>query len=372
MKLTVILWLAIGLAAQAQEISILDIEPQCKELAQADNLECYHCQNNRSQQNKDHQLQFEHLSEEGSLSTPLVIDESDLNILCEHFEQKKEEGILLSGLSFELQKEQPKKKFKVIITFGPFLAFHHKMNLKIKNEDTNAVIKGIKPKQRHGLHHYNIFGDTRVGQFIDEPQNRITVELINDKMFMGLEYSHPKILFQDQWATPDNNQNVSISGTLAGEEIDVSGVPLKDYIYQIQASHGNTNLNAFAGKVFKLAGKKEGNNFELHLGGGAGTSIANGVTKYFYIDDNGQRKLNITENEGIKPYGFNVNGKVRIKHNFLKGRMNASLNYDGVYTRIDGQLGGFQTQGHLFSHQVGISVGVRIDDLFKKKKRKKK
>lgn len=363
-----------------QEINIIDIESECKSLelieTEAPVIEQSSCHNtNKSpfKVNYEHALKVETLDPEAkSVSYNVVnIDESDLSLLCEEF-SKSSEDLIKRGLSFEVDNKKAKKKWKLLITFGPFLAYHHKMNLKIKNEDTNASIKGIKPKQRHGLHHYNVFGDTEIGKFLDEPQNRITIEIVNDKMFMGLEYSHPKILFQDQWATPDNNQKVDIEGVIAGETVNVTGVPLKDYIYQIQASHGNTNINAFAGKILKLAGKNEGNNLEVHLGAGAGISIANGVTKYFYTDDNGVRKLNVTEYAGIKPYGYNVNGKLRLRHNFLKGRMNASLNYNGVYTRIDGPLGGFEAQGNLFSHQIGLSIGVRVDDLFKKRKKQRK
>ncbi len=383
--LIVLLFVMTG-QAWGETLDIIDIQSSCKAIRDGFVDERPAHQSNCSQNvqsehltNYDHHLVVDSIDTETKLSvkSKVIMDESDLTNICERFEKAKQSDSDLKAISFDIPtkdtKDKKKRKWKIIFTFGPFLAFHHKMDMKIKNGDTDAIIKGIKPIQRTSMHHYNIFsGRTKPGQFLDEPQNRITLELVNDKMFLGLEYSHPKILFQDEWDTPENNQEVDIEGTIGNEEVNVQGVPLKNYIYQIQASHGNTNINAFAGKNFNLAGKKDGNNLQLQVGGGAGVSFANGVTKYYHTDANGDKTLKITKNAGMKIYGYNVAGKVRLRHNFLKGRMNATLKYDGVYTRINGQLGGLHAEGNLFSHQVGVAVGLKLDGLFKKKCKKKK
>lgn len=368
----------------AQNIDIIDIQSACETISKpadvihvqptdCDNSEKF--KDNKHLTNYDHNLIVSSVNTETQevLQSLITMDESDISKLCDKFTNSTETDEL-QALTFDIpESDSKKKKWKVIFTFGPFIAFHHKMDLQISNGNTNATLRGIKPLQRTSFHHYNVFsGRTKPGQFLDEPQNRITLEIVNDKMFLGLEYSHPKILFQDQYATPDNNQNVSIEGVIAGQDVNVQNVPLKNYIYQIQASHGNTNINAFAGRNYTLTGEDDGNNLQLQVGGTAGVSFANGVTKYYQVDNNGESKLQITENQGMKIYGLNLGAKIRLRHNFLKGRMNATLKYDGVYTRLDGPLGGFDVKGNLFSHQIGVSVGLRLDGIFKKKKNRRK
>lgn len=365
--------------AYGETLDFIDIKESCevKSIERENNLKRQSTNDNLDNEfNSDYRVTVQKIDHESQTiyKEVLVINNKDLFHICNEFQKTKNNEIELKALFFDpgpINKDT--NKWRVVFTFGPFLAYHHKMDMKIQNDETNATISGLQPIQRHGLHHYQLIGpNTGHLKFIDEPQNRITVELVNKKMFVGLEYNHPKILFQDQYATPDNNENISINGVLAGEEINESNVALRNYIYQIQASHGNTNINAFAGKVFNLIGKQINNNLEFHIGGGAGVSFANGVTKYFYVDDDGVQKLNITENNGMKIYGYNLNGKARIRHNFLNGNMNASLTYDGIYTRFDGPLGGFDVEGNLYSHHIGISIGMRLDHLFNKKNKNKR
>lgn len=366
MKALTILLFIFSLNVMGETLDYIDVEESCKILS-INNKSNGNTERVNNKITSDYEVIVQRINHDTNTiyRETLLIDGKDLLNICNKFEKAQDDNIELKALSFG------DNKWRVLFTFGPFLAYHHKMDMKIQNEDTNATITGLQPLQRHGLHHYQLIGpNTGPLKFIDEPQNRITVEMINNNMFVGLEYNHPKILFQDQYATPENNENIEISGVLAGEEINESNIALRNYIYQIQASHGNTNINAFAGKVFNLIGKK--NNLEFHLGGGAGVSFANGVTKYFYIDDDGVKKLNITENKGMKIYGYNLNGKARLRANFLKGNMNASLTYDGIYTRFDGPLGGFDVEGNLYSHHIGLSIGMRLDHLFKKKKNKSK
>lgn len=375
-KLLILLFI-FGLKAQAEVVDVIDFKESCalisiRESGQVELESLVREPKINSNFKGDYEVTLKRINHENETIQieTLFINAQDLLNVCEEFNKDSDDKIKLKALTFYPDK---KRNWKIMLTFGPFLAYHHKMDMRINNHDTDAVITDIRPLQRHGLHHYQIIGpNTKPFKFIDEPQNRITLEYQNSNMFLGLEYNHPKILFQDQWATPENNQSVGIHGVIGGEYINASSVALRDYIYQIQASHGNTNINAFAGKIFNLVGQHNKNNLQFHLGAGAGISFANGVTKYFYEDDNGVRKLNITEYEGMKVYGFNLNGKARLQHNFLQGKMNASLTYDGIYTRFDGPLGGFDVEGNLYSHHFGISLGAQLDQLLKSKKKRRK
>ena len=284
---------------------------------------------------------------------------ADLAHLCEEFNK---DSLALDGqkaieIDFPLQND---RKWKIVFTFGPFLSFHKKLKIHLENENTDVTISGIEPVQRTGLHHYAVWSDnTEIGKFIDEPQNDFTLELqnVDNKYFFGLRYSHPKTLFQDRHDNPQINSSIDIEGRIGGREVSEQGVNLKDYIHTLSTSHGNTNINFFGGKVINLAGEVGRNNLELRVGAGAGVSFANGVSKYYVLDDNGDLKLEVTENQGMKVYGFNLTGESTLRYNFMQGTMNASLNARGVYTRFDGPVGNFHATGNLYSAQVGVALG---------------
>lgn len=295
----------------------------------------------------------------------LEIDKRDLQKLCEEFKKNRNEAAELKAIEISHDKD----KWKLIFTYGPFLAYYPKTDMRLTNEDTDLTITGLQPIQRSGLHHYKFWsGDTRPFQFIDEPQNKIGLELANDNYFVGLEYSHPKILFQDNYATPENNHHVAMNGTIGNLPVSESDARLGAYIYQIQASHGNTNISAYAGKIFNLLNKKSKHDLELRLGAGAGIAFANGVTKY-WVD--GQQGLKINENQGMKVYGWNAMGRGGVRYTFPRDRVSLGVNYDLNYTRIDGPIGDFHVESNVIGHHIGLSLGVRLDDLFKKKKGKR-
>ena len=296
---------------------------------------------------------------------------ADLLHLCEEF---KKDELALNGqkaieIDFPLHND---RKWKIVFTFGPFLSFHKKMRMHLENENTDVTISGLEPIQRTGHHHYAVWSDnTELGKFIDEPQNDFTLELqnVDGKYFFGLRYSHPKTLFQDRHDNPQLNSSIDIEGRIGGRDVSEQGVDLKEYIHTLSTSHGNTNINFFGGKVINLAGQNGGNNLELRLGAGAGVSFANGVSKYYVMDDNGELKLEVTENQGMKVYGFNVTGESTLRYNFMQGTMNASINARGVYTRFDGPVGNFHATGNLYSAQVGVALGYS-PNLFPSKEEK--
>jgi len=287
--------------------------------------------------------------------------ESQLVKICEELNSNAFANGEQKSLTMDIKADsaiKQKRTWKISFTFGPFLSFHKDMKMRLQNGDTDVVIDGIEPVQRTSLHHYVVWsGRTKPGQFIDEPQNDFTVEMTNDKMFIGLRYSHPKTLFQDRHDNPQINHNVDIKGTIGGVEVDETGVDLKNYIHTLTTSHGNTNINVFGGGIVNLAGKSGENNLELRLGVGAGISFANGVSKYWAVDEDGNRSLKITEHNGMKVYGYNLTGESSLRYNFMQGKMNASINGRGVYTRIDGTLGDLHTTGNLYSGQVGVALG---------------
>lgn len=303
------------------------------------------------------------------------MNESDLVKLCEEFKSDLYAGSDEKGIEVDIPNpnEKSDRKWRLVITFGPFLSFHRPMKLHLKNEEVDVTLDNLQPIQRHGMHHYKVWSDeTKIGKFIDEPQNDITIELVNDKMYFGLRYSHPKTLFQDEHDNPHMNESVSIHGNVGGYEVNEDEGNLDRYFHTLSTSHGNTNINVFGGKRFILLGDKDGNNLELQLGAGAGVSFANGVSKYFYKNEQGQRKLAVTENQGMKIYGFNVTGESSLRYNFMKGKMNASLKARGVYTRFDGPMGDLHATGNLYSGQYGVSIGYSPLTLKSKKEREKK
>ena len=245
--------------------------------------------------------------------------------------------------------------------------------MHIKNDDTDLTINELGPVQRTSHKYYEIFREG-VGflQFIDEPQNDITIEIVNDKMYFGVRYSHPKNLFQDIHDNPQINHHVGMVGTIGGHEVDEDDVNLRKYIHTISTSHGNTNINLIGGKIFNIAGNQDKNNLEFRLGGGAGISFANGVSKYWALDENGNNNLKIKEHAGMRIYGFNITADSEVRYNFLQGKMSVSLKARGVYTMIDGPIGDFHAKANLFSSQYGVSVGYSPDILPSKSKREKK
>lgn len=302
-----------------------------------------------------------------------TMSQSDLSNLCSEFKKDSlaSEGQKAIEIDFPLHND---RKWKIVFTFGPFLSFHKKLNMHLENDDTDVTISGVEPIQRTGLHHYAVWSDnTELGKFIDEPQNDFTIELenVNDQYFFGLRYSHPKTLFQDRHDNPQLNHNIDIAGTIGGQEVDEQGVDLKEYIHTLSTSHGNTNINFFGGKVINLAGQTGGNNLELRVGAGAGVSFANGVSKYYALDENGERSLEVTENQGMKVYGYNLTGESTLRYNFMQGTMNASINARAVYTRIDGPIGNFHATANLYSAQIGASLGYS-PNLFPSKEEKAK
>jgi hypothetical protein len=195
---------------------------------------------------------------------------------------------------------------------------------------------------------------------------------IDRKIFFGVRYSHPKVLFQDLHDNPQINHNIDIKGRIGGVEVDEENINLNQYIHTLSTSHGNTNANVFGGKKFTLSGNKDANHLELRLGVGAGVSFANGVSKYWVVDENNKRELEVTEYKGMKLYGFNLSGESTLRYNFLKGRMNTSLNLRALYTRYDGPVGNFRATGNLFSAQAGLTIGYKSKSTTKNKKEQRK
>lgn len=346
-----------AILAHAQTTDYIDVKPICERLESSVVEQC----DSSHKVNHTHALSMIRINDQTEQVTEAEskISESNLVQVCEEFKSKKFSNLEEKSIPFDVPLKN-ETKWKIVFTFGPFLSFHKKLDMRLQNADTDVMISGLEPVQRTGLHHYMVWSDnTEIGKFIDEPQNDFTIELnnVNKGLFFGLRYSHPKTLFQDRHDNPQINHNVNIVGTIGGRVVDKHGVDLKDDIHTLSTSHGNTNINAFGGKAFNLAGKKGGNNLELRVGAGAGVSFANGVSKYFALDENGVNKLKITENAGMKIYGFNLTGETTLRYNFMQGRMNASINGRGVYTRIDGPIGDFHATGNLYSGQVGASIG---------------
>jgi hypothetical protein len=347
-----------AIQALAQTTDYIDVKPVCERL-EASVVE--QCQDSSHKVNHTHALNMIRINDKTQqvIEAESKISESNLVQVCEEFKTKKFDNKDEKAIPFEVPLKN-ETKWKIVFTFGPFLSFHKKLDMRLQNADTDVMISGLEPVQRTGLHHYAVWSDnTKIGKFIDEPQNDFTIELnnVNNGLFFGLRYSHPKTLFQDRHDNPQINHNVDIVGTIGGRVVDKHGVDLKDDIHTLTTSHGNTNINAFGGKAFNLAGKKGGNNLELRMGAGAGVSFANGVSKYFALDENGVNKLKIKEFSGMKVYGFNLTGETTLRYNFMQGRMNASINGRGVYTRIDGPIGDFHATGNLYSGQVGAALG---------------
>jgi hypothetical protein len=302
------------------------------------------------------------------------ISESQLVKVCDELNNTSSsegtEKILSMDIDVE-STEKAKRKWKISFTFGPFMSFHKKLNMRLRNSDTDVVISNLGPVQRTSFRYYAFWrGENGALQFIDEPQNDITIEVANDKMFFGIRYSHPKTLFQDIHDNPQINHNIGIKGKIGGTEVNEEDVNLNKYIHTLSTSHGNTNINLFGGRRFIFAGKEEGNNLEFRLGVGAGVSIANGVSKYYRLNDKDERELEVTEYRGIKVYGFNITGESTLRYNFMQGKMNASINTRGLYTRIDGPIGNFRATGNLFTGQTGISIGYSPGFLKTKEERK--
>jgi hypothetical protein len=306
------------------------------------------------------------------LDSEVKMSESNLVQLCAQLESKKtsEEVAPMIAIDMPLEVDtqnvnlssKKERKWKIVFTFGPFLSYHKKMKMHLQNDDTDVTISNLGPVQRTSLHHYKFWsGNTKPGQFIDEPQNDFTLELVdvNGKYFFGARYSHPKTLFQDNHDNPQINHHVGIVGTIGNQEVNETDVNLNNYIHTLSTSHGNTNINLFAGRNFNIVGTPGKNNLELRLGVGAGVSIANGVSKYYVEDENGDRSLKIKEHSGIVPYGMNFTGEATLRYNY--GNANISLNTRGVYTRIDGTIGDFQARGDLYSGQIGVAAGYGIN-----------
>lgn len=254
------------------------------------------------------------------------------------------------------KKKKQKRRWTLSVTFGPFVSYHDKLSLHLKNHDTDVVIENLGPTQRTSFRYYQMFGDgIGPGQFIDEPQNDITFELSNGSWFFGLRYSHPKTLFQDRHDNPQLNPDVNIRGTIGGYEVDEQGVDLKDYIHTLSTSHRNTNLGVFGGKEFKLFGEREKTNLMLRLEGGFGISVANGVSKYWAKNEAGNRYLDITEYEGIKPYGWYGSAGAELRLNLKRFLISGHARF--LQTHIDGPMGALHAEGTLTSYQFGAKVG---------------
>lgn len=367
-----------AIQALAQTTDYIDVKPICESLEDSSGHSIVEeqCLDSSHKVNHTHSLSMVRVNDQTQQVTEAEskISESNLVQVCEEFKTKKFAGNEEKSIPFEVPLKN-ENKWRIVFTFGPFLSFHKKMNMRLQNDDTDVMVSGLEPVQRTGLHHYMVWSDkTEIGKFIDEPQNDFTIELnnVNKGLFFGLRYSHPKTLFQDRHDNPQINHNVDVVGTIGGRVVDKHGVDLKDDIHTLSTSHGNTNINAFGGKSFNLAGQRGGNNLELRVGAGAGVSFANGVSKYFAVDESGTNKLKITENAGMKVYGFNVTGETTLRYNFMKGNMNASINGRGVYTRIDGPIGDFHATGNLYSGQVGGTLGYSPNLILTKSEKSQK
>jgi hypothetical protein len=358
----------------------IDIKPMCDELETASTnvvmKEDSACNNSKSspfKENKIHNLSVKRVDSDSKDIEKIEtqMDESDLSSLCEELKKNKSDKV--NAIAIDYPFKDKSKKWRVVVTFGPFMAFYAKMKMRLRNGDTDVKIGNLGPVQRTSFKYYDPSVDGALrGKFIDEPQNDITIEIVNDKMFFGVRYSHPKILFQDNHDNPHINHHVEISGKIGGVEVDEKDVNLDKYIHTLSTSHGNVNANVFGGRKFTLSGDKDKNHLELRLGVGAGVSFANGVSKYWAVDENNERKLKITEYKGMKVYGFNLSGESTLRYNFLKGRMNASLNVRGLYTRFDGPVGEFRATGNVLSVQTGISIGYKSKAKSKNKKAQRK
>lgn len=279
--------------------------------------------------------------------------DADLTKTCEQIDIDK-------NLEEEIKETKDlSKKWSLFISFGPFITYHNTTSMRLINENTDVKIRHIKPKQRTSFGHYEIFNNdkTNFGQFLDEPQNKFTIELSDGNFFIGVEYSHPKILYHND----ENEQVVDISGVINGEEIDLQDVPLNDYFTNITSTYGNANIDIFAGKIFHLLNQKSKHKLDLHLGLAAGVSMSSGD-----IQDNLSETSN---NPKIDINGYAFSTRTKLSYHFPGDRITLNVGHDFVFNKVDGQLDNYKSTTDLISHRFSIGLGVKI---FGNKKRKKK
>lgn len=306
--------------------------------------------------NSNETVYFQNLKNKESIS----INKSQLIELCELSNETSNNYSHLKAVSFN-----PSSKWKITITFGPFIAFYHKTNLNLRNSDTNIQITGIEPRQRTSFNHYKVLNseETNIGQFIDEPQNRLSIEFSNDEIFFGIEYLHPKILYHQD----NQNSNVGIHGTFNNEQVDIQNVNLSDYFYEITSTFGNATAEFYVGKIHELL-KNSKHSLRLHSGVGIGLAFARGTTSQIFKGPEMQF-INDIDGNGIQVVGYSASLRHRLRFNLNGSRFGFSLSHDLAYTEIDGQLGDFDSSVTLLSHRISIGVSY---DLFNGKKKKKK
>jgi hypothetical protein len=313
------------------------------------------------------QIEIESSSEDSEKPEPVLLTYEEAKRLCELSRTHTSGQDRFSVLVID-PADSKKEKWKFIFSFGPFFAFHNQTDLRLKNASTDITIEGVQPLQRTSHHHYAFWkSDTRFGQFVDEPQNKISLEVTNNKTFFGVEYSHPKILFTDNYSTPGNNSSVNIHGVFDEKPIDVKNANLGDYLFQIQTSHRNINFDVFGGKIINLLNERSKHDLELRLGLGVGIAMANGVSKQFYTDERGYKALNIVEEAGMTVYGADFSTRTGIRYTLPGDRLSVNLMHNFVYTRIDGQVGDFYARSDLLSNHLSFGVSAKLNDWKKKK-----
>lgn len=306
--------------------------------------------------NSNETIYFQNIKNKESIA----VTKTELIELCELSRESSNSYSHLKSVSFN-----PSRKWKVTITFGPFIAFYHKTDLYFRNSDTNIQITGIEPVQRTSFGHYKVLDsdETNIGQFLDEPQNRLSIEFSNDQIFFGIEYLHPKIVYHQD----NQNSNVAINGTFNGEHIDVQNVNLSDYFYQITSTFGNATVEFYAGKIHELL-KNSRHSLRLHSGVGVGLAFARGTTSQIF-NGNEMQFINDIDGNGIQVIGYSASLRNRLRFNPNRSRFGFSLAHDLAYTEINGQLGDFDSNVSLLSHRISFGISY---DLFSRKKKKKK
>jgi hypothetical protein len=264
--------------------------------------------------------------------------------ICEPIELDKEieQGII--------ESRTLERKWSIIFNFSPFLAYYHPINLKLEDSNTNVSINNITPIQRTSFNHFEVTNPdaTNFGQFLDEPQNKFTFEVTDGEFFIGIEYIHPKLLYQND----ENEQVVSISGIYNGEEIDLHDVSLNQYFSEIRSTFGNANIDIFGGKIFHLLNTKRAGAIDLQLGIAAGLTVAAGDVDHVIEDDKIRPPIRIN--------GYSVGTRAKLRYYFPRRKLNISIGHDFTYNRINGQLGNYQAETNIFSHRVHFGIGYEL------------
>jgi hypothetical protein len=279
--------------------------------------------------------------------------------VCHKIELSPEvEEALASDLPIE-------RKWQIIFSFGPFVTYHGPVNLRLKNENTDVTIENIQPMQRTSFGHYKFYdpSETKPLQFLDEPQNKFTIEATDGKFFVGLEYIHPKVIYHNG----KYPQTVNIHGVIDGVEVSEQNADLSDYFGQITSTYGNANIDLFAGRVINITGKnsKRGQ-LSLHLGAGVGISFSSGQ-----VDPIQNGQVVTHEKPPIKVNGTSLSTRTKLRYSFPNDRVHLTLGHDYSLGHINGQFGDYHSKASLRSHRFHFGVGISIGNGKKKRKKKK-